>query len=825
MSVVITSRTFYDEFTDTGGGGVTYLNGGIGNRMKCVIEFYTFLGKENSRMVFDSATKTITNGNRLDTTNFISDGWLVGMTIDVIGTVSNNGTYTITAVESTVITVAEALVNETDESCSFYDTTPITSCDFLYNIIPNGASESYASLTDRGNIQKYVVDGIASGTATPVYFLVGSNSMGWVTNEIIDTTTGETNEVFIEGAGITDYKQAFTLTQWFTVTPLWLNNQDRNFANNIAPDYLILPNGLKYIFRINAKFDFYDPIVPHTGGISNENGMTCWYNANNTNTRSLYNVTSIKYTNYATSEIFDSIDFSIPTKIVIELYSVAGSFLYTAPSSPSTAITLDFIWNDLNLVDFTNTPDTTLRQNFMNDRLIAQITDPSTNGEYFGTDYQIITDLTISYIDANNVTLTFQTDFATYLQGILSQQPISNRNYSLLISTQDETITTTKQNDRVVVLVDYNQLAYDQTDATLIEALDEFHVYQYPNIDANDENYVLGWGGDPFYVDFPFLFLTDPDADGVYPSLRSCGMQVVAVKTGEDDFVIESTTFDTGFAIVRGGVQDIDLSQSRSFIGLPDEYNTCSITRDDTIDTGTQSGYRFKYAFALRYEYWLNVIQTSQQWQYPIYQDITDVSQLWETMVANGWTLQLKFVADAKGYDDHITNFWAYTEMDQRVIGSAPDGGITFTCVVDFINEDDVIVGTYDTSDPTLYGAILIGTTTKIRCTFYGDFTTMPIGFNSFYGYLFMDLLNSGGINNRRFAQTEFDSETGSPFTFAVADPLADLSWNSANMTINLFYYSKVTLECWYDDTVLNWAVNNEGVQIYPKLGFLNFIS
>jgi len=40
MSVIIDSRTFYDEFTGTGGGGINYFNANIGNRIRCEIEFH-----------------------------------------------------------------------------------------------------------------------------------------------------------------------------------------------------------------------------------------------------------------------------------------------------------------------------------------------------------------------------------------------------------------------------------------------------------------------------------------------------------------------------------------------------------------------------------------------------------------------------------------------------------------------------------------------------------------------------------------------------------------------------------------------------------------
>lgn len=58
---------------------------------------------------YDQATKTITRASG----SFVTDGFLVGRTIIVTNSTRNNGTYTLTNVAALVLTVAEALVDET----------------------------------------------------------------------------------------------------------------------------------------------------------------------------------------------------------------------------------------------------------------------------------------------------------------------------------------------------------------------------------------------------------------------------------------------------------------------------------------------------------------------------------------------------------------------------------------------------------------------------------------------------------------------------------------------------------------------------------------
>lgn len=817
MSIVVTARTFYDEFTGTGGGGVNYLNGGVTDKITCKIEFYTYLAATNQRLTFDSATKTITNSNSLDNSSFITNGWLAGMTIGVENTVSNDGAYTITKVEERIITVAEALVNELDEDCDFYDDTPITNLDFLFNIIPNVSQETYISLTDKGTIQRYSASGLDATNATPINFKVSTNSWAWVTNNITDTTTGETDEVTIQGAGISAHKQSFIIYQTFAVAPFWTASQYQNFLNNTPPSYYVLPSNMKHIFRCDAKVNS-GPTVYHTGGITTENGLSCWYNSNNQNKRIAYGIESVTYSIGGNS--VTEIDINQTTDVEIVITSSAGDFVYSAPSAPSTAMCLEFLFNDLTESDYVNTI-TTLRQNLLNDRLFFEISDSIQNGEYYGTDYQVLKNIEATYNSANQITLNFQVVFSSAAIARLIAVSSTNRNYSFIITTQDYAIATTEQSDRVALIADFRNASYDQTDTTLITPIDDFHVFRFPDIGVNQTNTVGGFEGDSIYTEFPFLLETLV-VDNVNPSLLSASIQVVAVKSGEDDFVIDSKSFDLGLVKKISGVQQVDISESRNFRDLPTEFNQSSIIRDSSLDTGTKAGFIISHAFILRYEYWLQVIRTSQQFQYPIYNDLS-ITEQWSSMIGSGWSLKLKFICSVKGYDDFTNDFWAYTDITIKNVGDSPDSGPAFTTVVEYYNEDDVLIGSYypDLIPVIDTSAVIQGGKTRIKITYTGNFSTMPTGYGSFYAYIFADLLNNGGINNRRFASSQYNSETDSPFTATDSDPIADFSFSSDNLTVNIFGSSSVTVETVYDDNIQHWAINNDGIQFYPKLGFV----
>lgn len=440
MSVIITEVTHYDEFTGIPGGGVAYPNGGVMNKMKAVIDFYSFLSRENKNLIFNAAGQTITNNDPDDTTSFIQnpDGtpaFRVGMTIEVEDTVSNNGTYTIAGITARVITTVEALVNETDTDCSFYDDTPITALDLYYNLIENKDQENYISLTDKGAIQRFTVDGLdATDLVTVLNMLVSSASFGWVTNEITNLNTGETSEVTIIGMGITDHKQAFKITQTYWVAPFATRDQLINFQRRFSPNYFADDNAMKYICKLDAKFSFTDPDIPHTGKLIDTNGLTNWFDQNNIRSLPDYYVESITYVDQVTSDSLTVMDFNKVNDVVVTIKSRNGKFV-----ALETVVVLDFVYIPLDVDSYINTPQTTLRQNFMNDRCF--ITEGTMDtGEYFGTDYQVFGDIDCVFIDAETIEMRFEIDMSTFLKDILKLKDENDRNYFIAVTTQNGAI-------------------------------------------------------------------------------------------------------------------------------------------------------------------------------------------------------------------------------------------------------------------------------------------------------------------------------------------------------------------------------------------------
>lgn len=809
MAFYVSQVLYYDEFTGTGGAGVSYLNANVGNKITAKIWGYFYLSYLGKSLVFDSSTKTISNNDPSDNSSFLDDGIIsgkglsAGRTIEVEGSGSNDGTYTVVSVTRTTIVVAESLIDETIDDIDIFDDTQVEAVDFYSNLIENKDSESYLSTFDTNAIQRFSVDGLDPMVSTPINCLVTSNSFGWVTQNIVDPITGETDDVTIKGNDWPSHQQRYIIQHTFIVTPILKSGQYNDFVAGRAPSYFTGANALKYIFRVDGKFDFSDPDVAHSGGLTTTNGASCWFDQNNIRSRAEYYFDSISYD----SGNLDSLDIDKIVDVSITIKSRSGNF-----DATDTYFALDFLWFPLNESAYINTPTKTMYENLLHDRRYMRI-NTGANGENYGTDYQVIKQIVPVYVDANTIRIEFKVDFSDAIKTKLKALDRSDRNFIFIVTTQDEAITTTKQVDRVAILCELNKIEYDQSDTELIEAVDNIRIYHFPQVNVHPFTSVAGWEGDPVRIEFPFRLKTD-SIDDVTPTIIRSGFQIVATKSGRADFVLEEKIFDTSLVRKLDGVQTIDISESRNFSDLPDVFNICSIARDSSFDDlssgsgdPTLSGFLTVYSMVLRYDFWASLVADNERNKYDLFKDIESPTNAWNTLQNDGWSLQVRFLVEVDGYEGYRETFDQYWNIDCKYLGESADIG-------------PVIKSTVEYSDPIeniITNAIIRNGKTKIVRTYTGDFSSIPSGYNSLFGYIFADYEGSTGSQNRRFISTEFNVED-SPFTATDEDVTADATWCSNGLRINIYGTSSVTLETIYDDAFGNIT---DYELLLPRLGYM----
>ncbi len=402
-----------------------YLDGCVGDKYQATIDFYIQKAAFDKVLVFDSATKTITNGNNLDFTSFIEDiGLLIGETFIVPDSVDNDTVLTITGLTDRVITVSNVLTDETTGIVNLYVTNYVTAIDFLFNLLPNGSVPNFNSLVDINFPQKFIATEINPAGSVPVYFKIGTTSFAWVTDTVSGRNTVTTK---ITPTGITgDYKQKFTIVHNFVITPIGIASQLNNLEDNIPPY-----GPLQYICQINAKYEAGNNIQ-NTGQLITPNGTSAWFNQSQDGSLPEYSIESIEYIDPATEDILPCLDSAKPINVTIKILSASG--LFTAPSGMlGTQIIVGFFY--LPLAGFQNNPDT-LQQNFLFDTAKQNIGAAAINGVNFGTNYQVLKNVICTLVDDEHCTITFEVNFSEFIQNLLAGKAPNDRNYGLTVNLE-----------------------------------------------------------------------------------------------------------------------------------------------------------------------------------------------------------------------------------------------------------------------------------------------------------------------------------------------------------------------------------------------------
>jgi len=424
------------------------------------------------------------------------------------------------------------------------------------------------------------------------------------------------------------------------------------------------------------------------------------------------------------------------------------------------------------------------------------------NGENYGTDYQVLVDVDPVLTNASTITIGFKINLATALKTILAAADPEDRKFAIAITTQNQAITTTDETDRACTLFAFENFGYNQDDATGIQLVDYIRCYQFPNRGTEPKNSFVMFPNEPGYADVPFTVK-------VNETLISASMQIVATKSGQDDFVLEEKEYTTENIRSLDGAQTIDMDDSRELNTYEgDYYNEVYLRRMPAYDTELVFGMIFHYGFIARYEDWLQALPLSDAQGIDVARSIEDLNQLWYNFDQSGWDIKIRFNATKEDSNGVQTDYYAQTSVEMVNYGSATYP-VECTCALTFFDEDDVEID-----------GIESGAVTKIVATFTGDLTA-PANFEGLAAFLRIDMTTIGGTTFSKYCTAEWNSETTSPFSadgIDAGDGALD-SYASDNARFDV-YAGSVVISTYYDDTVDYWSRKGELILIFPTLKY-----
>ena len=780
--VEITGINFTDEYTGAGATKNPFLMGSMGDALIAYVDVSVHWESLKIICIFVSTAKTI---ERRDNRSFIKAGFSKGDTFTIVGSASNAGNYTIASIsaDGSTITTVEALVDETASGVSFYGTTPILAVDFYSNLIENSAPLSFISLVDNQTQQKLSGGKAAWVAGETVNLLQATTSIGWLTGA---TGTVIKNTIANNASG---YKQTFTITKSFAITPYVLSGQVTRLNGKLVyPPYFLDTLSLKYVAKVNARYDTINPIIPHT---TDPNyvyplGNVGWFNEFLNGGVADYTLTSVAYTDVATSLPVTQIDLARDTQVVAVLNSAAGNFL-GGGIGVGSFVALNFFYCPNDQTDYVNTT-TNQNTNFRLDRKLLTVGAASVNGNGFGTDTQAIKSITAVFNNANQVTVTFTVSLSAYNKSFLQGKVSTNRNYILMATPQKRASTKLADTDRNSVLIDNNSFIWNQDDATLLTFSDT-NFFQYPDTTTNAYTDYKGMIGDHVLSRSRFTI-----NNGATPI--DFTTQIVAVNsvTGES-FDLEKYT-QTFPSDDTNGQACSDVAPQILNYKLPssDPRNQAYLNRNVALDTVTDFGWEFYYGFVLRYETWRQVPNFasafncghSQDWSIYGLQPNWSI-QHWTTINVSkgGYTTQFQRQANITVLDDAFSDNGYGGVLALQIDTYYADAN-------GFQNAKGLILGDQDT---------------HVKLTITGDLNTLPVGANGYYAYLALDVSGIGGELFRDVATSE-------------EQPLVNSGWKQSVLVtaVSSQGVTHIDIECDIDFTKLD--LQNKQYLITGRLGY-----
>ncbi len=692
--------------------------------------------------------------------------------------IANDGTYTIASLTDSTITTVEAITTSGVYSLvNLNGTTQINAIDFYPNLIENNSPLSFTSLTDNQSICKQSASKTNWVATETVNLSQATQSDGWRTGNGTVIKNTDANLA-------SNYRQEFLITHSIWITPLYLSGDTVILDGRLYyPSYFLDTNSLKYVARIDGRFDTVNPTAPHTtpADYPYQLGNIGWFDEFLNGGVADYTLTSVRYVDLLTGDPVTEIQIDRVTVVIAVIHSASGRFTGTTKQA------VNFFYCPDDQSDYVSTKTTDLLENFRFDHKLINSGAANVNGINYGTDYQALTNIASVIDSANQLTLTFSVDLSQQTKTFLKSKDEGNRKYILAVTPQRESSTMLADTDRNAVLIDFNLVSYDLDDSSLLSWRDILF-YQYPDTTTNSYTDYKGVIGDHILTKSQFNVKNTGT-----PINLIAQIQVVNSVTGESFNLEQYTQQFPESEVINGAVCDSVAPTILQYNLLPsDPRNQAYLTRNVALDTSSSFGYEFNYGFVARYEEWRQVQSFDSAFA-------CDHAQDWSIYsLKPDWDIKFIMTVNVLGANDHTTEFKRtanLTIIDDSYSNDGFGGIITSLIQTFYTNGSNFI---------DAKGLIFSDQNTHVKMTLTGDFSALPASATGYYAYLALDVPGTGGEFTRDICTSEIN-------------PLETSAWNVLAV-ITQVSATEITIESDIDYTKLD--LQTEEYLITGRFGF-----
>jgi len=658
MSINITTLSLQDEF----GNNVTdFLRSNIGDKLKITTDIEIITSAKSSSSV--NMVLNYSGGGTIGT-GWVNDPSAQFKDFRVGDIVTRADWSTDTDIDTGIVVIdkiSDSLIQfntnfgygfDVPTSLSIFNlTTAISAVRMNYNFIANNESTNYASKID-GTIQELLSTGLsATYTQTSGVLIVGqqyyisdfnagdnfTNVGGTNVTGAIFTATGTTPTTYSNGSTLnrvfdfefqgakpyqigsakivcmgvnttTIYGQKFKIIHDTFVTPFFLSDQWSDLVQNINASYYQNAECLRYIFKLEAMYNFQDPnrILTYENVLDinfNNEGNSGGFGENFNSDLTNYSIESVDYTDNASNSVTEiplttnETNFSIVIKNTID----------TPFSNNNTKFTLNFIRAPFDSTEYQGNSKT-IAENFCFDRLLNTIGSAAVDGDTFGTNYQVFKDVSATFDSTSQITITGKIAFDA---NVVSEISSSNEfRYLLFASTQDHT-KVSNNSDRVCLLVDINTFFVDTSDLTMISIDNKFISHVQDDFDTDGTTNIFNAHVEDEIVARSRFYIDSNGRETDDIVITSIESEIVCYNdTNEEEFPLDRYSINMANVLPSGDIttpnfQFINLTIPRVFnIPTTEIRKNIEVKRRTDLDAGGLVYFDVVFPFMVRWEYW-----------------------------------------------------------------------------------------------------------------------------------------------------------------------------------------------------------------------------
>ena len=556
----------------------------------------------NSQSTLGNFWETTQTTMTRETGSWIGDGFSVGDTVaiqrrDSAGVVLSTHTATIGSLSDTLMVFTAPVVPpfavspETLTNSLIHGTTPLEALIYGFGLIGNNDTFNITSKVSQ-NDQGYEGSSIGFDTGGGVRDTnaVDLTPIGqyedWRTSELVTDVTMTARY----DSNPTTFVQRFQITHEFTIVPYYLDGELDNLQDNIIPDLLDGKNSLKYVFAPEFLTVLSNPNTGKKVNYDQQLGSVAWFNENFNGFRKDYNVVSVAYEDFATTDPLDGIQINTKTKITVTVERLSTPYV----GSERFGAYISYLPEQS---EYQNTTATNLKNNFIYDRAINnEGLAPVAGGDF-------ITACSATEV-AGELVIVIELDYSTaqktFLAGKVSE---GETNYLLGIQVGDTTLSS-GNSDRLIILADVRE--FDEgADIPDLMDVTKFNLFSHDEqigVDTPSTNKVA-WNEEGLAIDFTFEL--DLNKDAVINTLE---FKLLAYNTVTDEtFDLDSYSYGVGSAVTSGGVQQLITDATRGYIlKSGDQFN------ETTLSVGSNAGgiqeYNGTFAQKTSWQEWIQNI-------------------------------------------------------------------------------------------------------------------------------------------------------------------------------------------------------------------------